>query len=130
MEQKHDNRYRNLSLYAQELHEKNKKRVKVSGIVLILLPVILGLIRWLTDSDKIVFLIIWILCMFAVCAYLVSVEYLDHVLQKRLHGLTGRDEEYDSLLDGQDFIPSELKEKVRAKMDSDTADKAEEGEDE
>ena len=100
-----NNRYRDLSSYAHELHEKNKKRVKVSGIVLILLPVVLGLIRWLTDSDKIVFLIVWVLCMFAVSAYLVSVEYLDHVLQRKLRGLEGSDEEFDSLLDEKDFLP-------------------------
>lgn len=130
MEQKQDNRYRNLSLYAQELHEKNKKRVKVSGIVLVILPVVLGLIRWLTDSDKIVFLIIWVLCMFAVSAYLVSVEYLDHVLQRRLQRLTGHEEEYDSLLDGQDFVPSQVKTMIKSKLDSEPADEAEEGGDE
>lgn len=42
------------------LREKNKRRIKISGIVLVILPVVLGFIRWLTDSDKTVFLIIWI----------------------------------------------------------------------
>jgi len=119
-----DNRYNNLRAYAQELHEKNKKRVRVSGIVLILLPVVLGLIRWLTDSEKILFLIVWVLCMFAVSAYLVSVEYLDHVLQKKLNELMGREEEYDSLLDGEELIPSEVKAIIKARLD------AEEGGDE
>ena len=119
-----DNRYNNLRAYAQELHEKNKKRVRVSGIVLILLPVVLGLIRWLTDSDKILFLIVWVLCMFAVSAYLVSVEYLDHVLQKKLNELMGREEEYDSLLGGEELIPSEVKAIIKARLD------AEEGGDE
>ena len=104
MAQNQDNRYRDLSSYAHELHEKNKKRVKVSGIVLILLPVVLGLIRWMTDSDKSVFLFIWVLGMFAVAAYLVSVEYLDHVLQRKLKGLTGDEEEFDSLLDGEELV--------------------------
>ncbi len=81
MEQKHDNRYGNLNKLAQDFHEKRKKRLKASGIVLVLLPVVLGLIRWLTDSDKFVFLLIWILCMFALPAYLVSMEYLDEVIQ-------------------------------------------------
>jgi len=104
MAQKQYNRYRNLSSYAHELHEKNKKRVKISGIILVLLPVVLGLIRWLTDSDKTVFLFIWVLCMFAVAAYLVSVEYLDHVLQRKLKELTDGDEEFDSLLDGEELV--------------------------
>ena len=78
MEQKQDNRYHDLTSYAQKVHEKKKKRVKASGIVLIVLPVVLGLIRWMTDSDKIVFLVIWVNCMFAISAYLVSIEYVDH----------------------------------------------------
>ena len=104
MDQKQDNRYRDLSLYAHKLHEGNKKRVKVSAIILVLLPVVLGLIRWMTDSDKNVFLFIWVLGMFAVAAYLVRVEYLDHVLQRKLKGLTGDEEEFDSLLDGEELV--------------------------
>ena len=130
MEQKQDNRYNNLSSYAKELHEKNKKRIKISGIVLILLPIILGLIRWMTDSDKTVFLMIWVLCMFVLSVYLVSVEYLDHVLQKRINGMSNSEEHYDSLLDGEEIIPDKVKEMVRDRLDSDPANDAEKGGDE
>ena len=82
MEQKQNNRYNNLSSYAQQVHERKKKRIKASGIVLVLLPVVLGLIRWMTDSDKIFFLVIWILCMFAISAYLVSIEYFYHAIHR------------------------------------------------
>lgn len=87
MEQKQDNRYNNLSSYADQVHEKTKKRIKYSGIVLILLPVVLGLIRWMTHSDKIFFLVIWIFCMFAISAYLVSVEYYDHAIRRIAGGI-------------------------------------------
>ena len=100
-----DTRYSSLSEYARELHEKNKKRVKVSGIVLILLPIFLELIRWLTGSDKTVFLIIWILCMFAISAYLVSVEYMDHIIRRRIGGIDEND----------DLISSELRSRLRRK---------------
>ena len=130
MEQKQDNRYNNLSSYAKELHENNKKRIKISGIVLILLPVILGLIRWMTDSDKTVFLMIWVLCMFILSVYLVSIEYLDHVLQKRINGMTGPEEQYDSLVNGEEIIPDKVKERVRDRLDSDPAVDAEKGGDE
>ena len=86
MEQKQDNRYNNLSSYADQVHEKTKKRIKYSAIVLILLPVVLGLIRWMTHSDKIFFLVIWILCMFAISAYLVSIEYYDHAIHRIVSG--------------------------------------------
>ena len=130
MEQKQDNRYNNLSSYAKELHENNKKRIKISGFVLILLPIILGLIRWMTDSDKTVFLMIWVLCMFVLSVYLVSVEYLDHVLQKRIKGMSNSEEDYDSLLNGEEIIPDKVKERVRDKLGSDPADEAEKGGDE
>lgn len=128
--EKQDNRYNNLSSYAKELHENNKKRIKISGFVLILLPIILGLIRWMTDSDKTVFLMIWVLCMFVLYVYLVSVEYLDHVLQKRIKGMSNSEEDYDSLLNGEEIIPDKVKERVRDKLGSDPADEAEKGGDE
>ncbi len=83
MNQNQNDRYEDLVSYVEQMREKNKKRIKTSGIVLILLPIVLELIRLLTDSDKTVFLIIWILCMFAVAVYLVSIEYLNHVLVQR-----------------------------------------------
>ena len=75
------------------MHERNKKRLKASGIVLVLLPVVLGLIRWLTDSDKIVFLVIWVICMFAISAYLVSIEYYDNTIHRIASGEQGAEED-------------------------------------
>ena len=114
---KNDDLYENLDRYARQLHEKNRKRIRVSGIVLVLLPVILGLIRWFTDSDKILFLFIWVLCMFILSTYLVSVEYLDHRIQQKLKDITGRDAGLGGLLDDYDVIPDRVREAVRAKME-------------
>ena len=92
MNDKQDIRYEmlheNMTDYAHALHKKNNKRIRSGIIVLLLLPIILGTIRWLTNSDKIVFLLIWVLCMFAISAYLVSVEYLDHSIQKKIKEMT------------------------------------------
>lgn len=127
MEPNKNDRYENLISYADELHAKNKKRIKVSGIVLVLLPVVLGLVRWLTDSDKILFLLIWVLCMFALAAYLVSIEYLDHVLHEKLNWMTGEEKEQESLIDGQELVPSKVREKVRNRLDPETPETDEEG---
>ena len=112
MVQKQNDRYESLDKYMREFHEKNRKRVRTSGIVLILLPVILGLIRWFTDSDKSLFLFIWVLCMFALSAYLVSVEYMDHTVQKRMKEITGLDEDPGSLLTDHDLIPDKVIEAI------------------
>lgn len=71
------------------LREKNKRRMRISGIVLLVLPVVLGFIRWLTDSDKTVFLIIWIMFMFLIAVYLISIEYLEHFLENKLKKIAG-----------------------------------------
>ena len=84
----------------------------------------------MTDSDKTVFLMIWVLCMFVLSVYLVSVEYLDHVLQKRIKGMSNSEEDYDSLLNGEEIIPDKVKERVRDKLGSDPAEEAEKGGDE
>ena len=117
MEQKHNDHYGDLNSFMNEAHEKNKKRLKSTGIVIVLLPVVLGLIRWLTGSDKIIFLFIWILCMFILSAYLVSVEYLDYSLQKRIRKITGNEEESDRLLDGSDLIPEKVREAAETKAE-------------
>ena len=114
MVQKQDSHYDSFVSYAEELHEKNRKRVKASGILMIVLPVFLGLIRWMTDSDKIVFLIIWVVIMFALSAYLISIEYLDNSIESTLQEVTDTEAEFDGLLprpDLQDRIRERLAEK-------------------
>ena len=127
MDSKQEKNYSNLIAYKEELHESNKKRIKSSGILLVLLPVILGLIRWITDSDKFVFLIIWVFCMFLLAAYLVGIEYLDHTVQKKLNEITGSDEEAEALLDNLEIIPSAAKERIRSRFASGSETGKEEG---
>lgn len=90
--------YNEMADYAERFHEKNKKRIRIGIVMLFVLPVALGLIRWLTDSDKIVFLLIWVISMFILSAYLISVEYMDDSIQRKLTELTDREAEFDDLL--------------------------------
>lgn len=101
-DQKQNNRYE--ALYTQllergmDLHMSNKKRIRAGLIILLLLPVILGIILKMTQSDKIVFLLIWVLCMFVLCIYLISVEYIDDSVKKTLEEVTDREMNFDELL--------------------------------
>ena len=52
------------------------------------------LLFW-TDSNKVVFLILWIVSLFALATYLILVEYVDYNLQEKLNEL--RDEEDKSV---------------------------------
>ena len=56
--------YGKLLMYAEQVHQNNKRRIKNGLISLIVIPFILVGILLLTDSSRIVFLIIWIACMF------------------------------------------------------------------
>ena len=97
-----DNRYEQLyeglRSRATWLHERNRTMIKWGSIMLIVLPIILFIVRWLTDSDKMVFLLIWIFCLFALAAFLIGVEYLDHTMRRNMMEMTDGQEEFDSLL--------------------------------
>ena len=77
---------------AQRSHEMNQRRMHTGVIWLFVLPVLLYIIRNLTDSSKIAFLILWIVGMFLIAAFLVMVAYQDDELQKNLDEL-------------QDYVP-------------------------
>ena len=101
-----DNRYEqlcsNIQDFELQMHERNRKRIKYGIITLFLLPIVLGLIRWLTDSDKLLFLLIWVLCLFLLACYLIGVEYLDHSIQKKTEEMMDMEEveeEFDDLLE-------------------------------
>lgn len=84
--------YEKLLPLAQRSHKLNQRRMHTGVIWLFVLPVILFVIRNLTDSSKIAFLIIWIVGMFIISAFLVMVAYQDDELQKNLDEL-------------QDYVP-------------------------
>lgn len=91
--------YGKLLMYAEQVHQNNKRRIKNGLISLIVIPFILVGILLLTDSSRIVFLIIWIACMFVVAAFLLYIAYSDWMLQATINELS-RDElgELDSLI--------------------------------
>ncbi len=110
-ENKYEALYAELLDRGEQLHESNKRRIRRGIILLIILPFVLEFMRRITDSDKIVFLIIWILIMFVVSAYLISVEYLDYSLESTLRDVTDTEAEFDELLPHPD-----LHERIRSRI--------------
>ena len=108
---KYEALYAELLDRGEQLHESNKRRIRRGIILLIILPFVLEFMRRITDSDKIVFLIIWILIMFVVSAYLISVEYLDYSLESTLRDVTDTEAEFDELLPHPD-----LHERIRSRI--------------
>ena len=129
MDNKQDSRYE--ALYTQllerglDLHMNNKRRIRNGIIVLLLLPLILGIILKVTDSDKIVFLMIWVICMFVISIYLITIEYIDDSVQKTLGDVTERETEFDELFVGTEQLEERIterheriREKIQAQIES------------
>ena len=125
MDDRQDSRYE--ELYQQllerglDMHVHNKRRIRNGMILLLLLPVILGVILWVTGSDKIVFLIIWVLCMFALSIYLISIEYIDDSVEKTLEEVTDREADFGVLFPGTEQLGeriSERREMIRGKIEA------------
>ena len=66
--------YNRLLERGMALHENNKKRIRIGLIFLIVFTVLMILIRMTTDSDRVVFMILWVVGMFASSIYLISVD--------------------------------------------------------
>lgn len=95
-----DKLYAKLLIFAEELHMGNKRRIRNGFISLAVLPVLLIIIRLLTDSSRVVFLLIWILTMFVAAAFLIFVAYVDRQLQDTLNELSESEKkEFDNLLE-------------------------------
>ena len=115
---KYEELYSELLTRGEQLHESNKRRIKRGLIALIVLPFILYSILWMTDSDKVVFLIIWIIIMFVLSAYLISIEYLDSSVENTLNNVSDTEAEFDDLLPRSD-----LQERIRERLAERRAEK-------
>ena len=80
------------------LHRSNKKRIRAGLIFLIVFTVLMILIRLITDSDRVVFMILWVVGMFATSIYLISVEYIDDSIRKTLEEVSEREADFGELL--------------------------------
>ena len=104
--------YSRLLERGEMMHANNKKRIRIGLILLGLLPAVLIIIRLLTDSDRVVFLIIWVLCMFAICTYLISIEFIDDSLRKTLEEVTEREADFGELIPDSEAVHNRIHEHV------------------
>ena len=73
--------------YYTQSHRKNKKRIRVGMICMIVIPLIFLMLMFTMNSSKIVYLVFWIISLFTLCTYLIAVEYMDYNLQERMKEL-------------------------------------------
>ena len=99
------------------LHENNKKRIRIGLIFLIVFTVLMILIRLITDSDRVVFMILWVVGMFAASIYLISVEYIDDSIQKTLEEVSDREADFGELLPDSEEVRVKVQSRIQEKQE-------------
>lgn len=104
MEQKnkYEEMYEKLVFYEQKIHESNQKRIRIGLKCIWIIPLIFLVLLFWTESNKVVFLILWIASLFAIATYLILTEYSDYNLQERLSEIINEEREPEALL-GQEI---------------------------
>ena len=101
--------YERLMDYERQQHERNQKRIRIGIRLLWIIPLIFLALLFITNSSKIIFLVLWIVSLFGIAIYLILVEYTDYNLQERLREISGDEDEINALL-----TLDEVEEKVNA----------------
>ncbi len=87
-EEKYHQLYDRLLEEVTTLHQSNQRRIRTGMRALLIVTLGLMLLMFLAEGNKVFTLILWIVSMFALVAYLISVEYMDYELQKKLQDIT------------------------------------------
>lgn len=99
---KYEEMYEKLVAYEQKMHESNQKKIRIGLKCIWIIPLIFLVLLFWTDSNKVVFLILWIASLFGIAVYLILVEYADYNLQEKLGELVNEEREPEALL-GQEL---------------------------
>ncbi len=91
--------YDELVDFQDNLHKQNLKRIRIGLLCVIIIPMIFLSLMFITESNKVIWLILWIVSLFAISAYLIVVEYGDYNLQHRVNAITGNEAEPVPLLE-------------------------------
>lgn len=98
-----DDVMKQISDFSEKLHAKNQKRIKNGIICIFVIPLIFLIVLFAADSSKVVYLLFWVISMFIIAAYLISVAYIDYTMQEKLEKLGLEIKNGDRALIGNDF---------------------------
>ena len=94
------------------LHERNQKRIKAGLWCIAIIPMIFLILLLHMESSKVVYLLLWVISLFLISAYLVTVAYIDDQMQKKLKQL-GLD-----LKEGHDYLVQDLPSRLNNNLQS------------
>jgi len=111
--------YDKLVGYEKTIHEQNQKRIKIGLRCIYIIPLFfLVLLMIVSDSSKIIFLVLWIVSLFAIAVYLIGVEYVDYKLQEKMNEISGCDAQSVSPVVQIEDRVQEIAERVEQKFDT------------
>lgn len=111
--------YDKLVGYEKTIHEQNQKRIKIGLRCIYIIPLFfLVLLMIVPDSSKIIFLVLWIVSLFAIVVYLIGVEYVDYKLQEKMNEISGCDAQSVSPVVQIEDRVQEIAERVEQKFDT------------
>ncbi len=93
--------------YYSAIHERNKKRIKAGMICMIIIPMFFMILMFAMNSSKIIYLVLWIVSLFALCVYLIAVEYMDYNLKEHIKDIGIDEHKLDEII-GPDVIKQDL----------------------
>ena len=111
--------YDKLVGYEKTIHEQNQKRIKIGLRCIYIIPLFfLVLLLIVPDSSKVIFLVLWIVSLFAIAVYLIGVEYVDYKLQEKMNEISGCDAQSVSPVVQIEDRVQEIAERVEQRFDT------------
>ena len=111
--------YDKLVGYEKTIHEQNQKRIKIGLRCIYIIPLFfLVLLMIVPDSSKLIFLVLWIVSLFAIAVYLIGVEYVDYKLQEKMNEISGCDAQSVSPVVQIEDRVQQIAERVEQKFDT------------
>lgn len=101
--EQYQNLFRQLIKEEEQMHIENQKRIKSGIQCLIWIPMIFLVLLFLTESEKVIFLVLWVVSLFIIASYLIYIEYIDFQAQERLHRYMDQESISQSGLIGADI---------------------------
>lgn len=99
-DEKYSQLYERLMEQVTQQHKVNQQRIRKGLWSLPCVTVAFLLLVMLTDGSRNIYLLLWIASVFALAAYLISVEYADYEMQKKLSDVTQLEQELGGLMGG------------------------------
>lgn len=96
-EKKYSQLYQALLQEVLQFHNGNQRRIRKGMLSLLLVPLVFLVLLFLSEGSRVIFLLLWIVSMFGIAAYLITVEYIDYEMQNKVKRITKKEVELDQL---------------------------------